>query len=152
MLRWIAGSRVAFSLDALCYKRKPKGVVVPKSFFIIPEDVFRLGNAQGPRLGNVRARDVDTTSMNGILVVIANGKGVSVFDETGIAESPFEGWVWKLSAALQLPVGLQLVNDKPHHYCVAPTTNMPIDKYKGLLEELGLRAERFIKKAGKAVS
>lgn len=57
-----------------------------------------------------------------------------------------------LSAALQLPVGLQLVNDKPHHYCVAPTTTMPIDKYKGLLEELGLRAERFIKKAGKAVS
>ena len=78
---------------------------MPKSFFIIPEDVFRLGNALSPRLGNVRARDVDTTSMNGILVVIANGKGVSVFDETGIAESPFEGWVWKLSAALQLPAG-----------------------------------------------
>jgi hypothetical protein len=27
---------------------------------------------------------------------------------------------------------------------------MPVDKYKGLLEELGLRAQRFIKKAGKA--
>ena len=123
---------------------------MPQSFFIIPEDVFRLGNAQSPRLGNVRARDVDTVVLNGILVVIANGKGISVFDETGIAESPFEGWVWRLPAAVQLPSGLQLVNDKPHHYCIAPARNMPVDKYKGLLEELGLRAERIVKKLGKS--
>ena len=55
-----------------------------------------------------------------------------------------------MEAVRRLAVAGRLVNDKPHHYCVAPTTNMPIDKYKGLLEELGLRAERFIKKAGKA--
>jgi hypothetical protein len=90
-------------------------------------------------------------TMHDIVVVIANGKGVSVFDETGIAESPFEGWVWRLPAAVQLPMGLQLVHDKEHHYSVAPTTNMRVDKYKGLLEELGLRAERFMNKAGNAV-
>ena len=124
---------------------------MPDSFYIVPEDVFRLGNAQSPRLGNVRDRDVDLIVINDILVVIANGKGISVFDKTGIEAAPFEGWVWQLPAALHLPAGLKLVKDKPHHYCIAPTVNMPVDKYKGLLEELGLHAHRVIKKTGKAV-
>lgn len=55
----------------------------------------------------------------------------------------------KLSANVNLPAGLKLVNDKPGHYCIAPTTNMPVGKDKGLLEELGLKATRVIKKQGK---
>jgi hypothetical protein len=54
-----------------------------------------------------------------------------------------------LAATIPLPTGLKMVNDKPGHYCIAPTTNMPIDKYKGLLEELGLKAVRAVKKQGK---
>jgi hypothetical protein len=121
----------------------------PKEFYLVPEDVFRLGNSEGPRLSHVRSRDVDTMTMNGITVVIANGKGISVFDLEGITQAPFEGWVWKLAATTPLPAGLKLVQDKPHHYCIAPIANMPIDKYKGLLEELALRAERVLKKQGK---
>jgi hypothetical protein len=117
-------------------------------FYLVPEDVFRLGNADSARLGHVRSRDVDTMSMNGIVVVIANGKGISVFDRESINLAPFTGWVWKLAAGTALPFGLRAVQDKPGHYCIAPTTNMPVDKYKGLLEELGLRAERVIKKPG----
>lgn len=123
--------------------------MLPTDFYLIPEDVFRLGNSEGPRLSNVRSRDVDTTTMNGIAIVIANGKGISVFDLEGISEAPFDGWVWRLSSGLPLPSGLKLVKDKPHHYCLAPTMNMPVDKYKGLLEELALRAERVRKKQGK---
>jgi hypothetical protein len=107
--------------------------MLPKDFYLIPEDVFRLGNSEGPRLAHVRSRDVDTTSMNGITVVIANGKGISVFDLAGITEAPFEGWVWKLSSRTPVPAGLKMVQDKPHHYCIAPVSNMPIAKYKGLL-------------------
>ncbi|WP_440480621.1 hypothetical protein [Rheinheimera baltica] len=51
----------------------------------------------------------------------------------------------------QPPVGLKLVQDKAHHYCIAPTQNMPIDKYKGLLEEMALKAARVFKKEGKVV-
>jgi hypothetical protein len=122
--------------------------VFPKDFYIIPEDVYRLGNSESPRLSHVRARDVDTMVLNEIVIVIANGKGISVFDFEGITEAPFEGWVWELTANTQLPPGLKLVQDTPHHYSVAPVTNMPVTKYKGLLEELGLRARRVLKKQG----
>ena len=88
-------------------------------------------------------------TMNGVTVVIANGKGISVFDYEGIAQAPVEGWVWKVAATTPLPAGLRLVHDKPHHYCVAPIANMPVDKYKRLLEELALRAVRVLKKQGK---
>jgi hypothetical protein len=87
--------------------------------------------------------------LNGITVVIANGKGISVFDKTGIMLSRMSGWVWRFPANTPLPPGLRLVQDTPHHYCIAPATNMPIDKYKGLLEELALKATRVFKKEGK---
>jgi hypothetical protein len=123
----------------------------PKEFFILPEELFRLGNSSSSRLSNVRSRDVDTIEINGITVIRANGKGISVFDRAGINESPMTGWVWRFPPNTQPPVGLKLVQDKPHHYCIAPTQNMPIDKYKGLLEEMALKATRVFKKEGKAV-
>ena len=125
--------------------------MLPKEFYIIPEEIFRLGNSNSPRLSNVRPRDVNTTIINGIEVIIANGKGISVFDKAGINESPMSGWVWQFSQNIQIPVGLKLVQDKKHHYCIAPVQNMPVDKYKGLLEEMAMRAKRIYKKEGKAV-
>jgi hypothetical protein len=122
--------------------------VFPTDFFIIPEDVFRLGNTESPRLSHVRERDVDTIRINDIDVVVANGKGISVFDLEAIKLAPFNGWVWKLPANTSVPVGLKLVHDKPHHYCIAPLSNMPLDKYKGLLEELAMKAMRVFKKPG----
>ena len=59
------------------------------------------------------------------------------------------GWVWSFSPNTTLPPGLKLVQDKPHHYCIAPVQNMPVDKYKGLLEELALKANRVFKKDGR---
>lgn len=123
----------------------------PKEFFILPEELFRLGNSSSPRLSNVRSRDIDTIEINGVVVIRANGKGVSVFDKIGINESPMTGWVWRFPPNTQPPVGLKLVHDKPHHFCIAPAQNMPIGKYKGLLEEMALRATRVFKKEGKAV-
>lgn len=123
----------------------------PIEFFIVPEELFRLGNSNSPRLSNVRERDIDTMSINGITVIKANGKGISVFDKQGINESPMSGWVWRFPPNTQPPHGLKMVQDKAHHYCIAPTQNMPLDKYKGLLEEMALRANRVFKKEGKAV-
>ena len=123
----------------------------PKEFYLVPEEIFRLGNFNSPRLNNVRSRDVDTIKINGIEIIIANGKGVSVFDKDGINESPLTGWIWYFTPNTRLPVGLKLVKDKKNHYCIAPAHNMPVDKYKGLLEEMALFAKRVYKKEGKAV-
>jgi hypothetical protein len=123
----------------------------PTEFYLMPEELFRLGNSTTSKLSSVRARDVDTIEINGITVVKANGKGISVFDQAGINESPMSGWVWRFPPNTQPPLGLKLVQDKPHHFCIAPTQNMPLGKYIGLLEELALKGHRVYKKEGKAV-
>ncbi len=123
----------------------------PKEFFIVPEEVFRLGNSSSPKLAHVRAHDVRHTVINGITVVIANGKGISVFDKDGIARTDMSGWVWTFAPSTPFPTGLKLVNDKPGHFCIAPTSDMPLDKYKGLLEELALKATRVFYKQGAQV-
>ena len=125
--------------------------MLPKMFYIAPEELFRLGNSTNPKLSHVRQRDVNTIEINGIKMIVANNKGISVFDKEGINESPMTGWVWQFKPNTNLPVGLKLVKDKPHHYCIAPAHNMPVDKYKGLLEEMALLANRIYKKEGKAV-
>lgn len=117
----------------------------------MPEELFRLGNTKTPKLSHVRPRDVDTILINGITIIKANGKGISVFDKVGINNSPMTGWVWRFASNTQPPFGLKLVQDKPHHFCIAPTQNMPLGKYIGLLEELALKAQRVYKKDGEAI-
>ncbi|KAB2114619.1 hypothetical protein [Vibrio alginolyticus] len=119
--------------------------------YILPEELFRIGNKETPKLSHVRSKDVETMQLNGTTVIIANGKGISVFDKTGINQSNMTGWVWRFPPNTRPPQGLKLVNDKPHHYGIAPVTNMPLDKYKGLLEEMALKATRVFKKEGKVV-
>lgn len=125
--------------------------MLPKEFYILPEELFRLGNSESARLSNVRSRDIDTIEIDGLLVIKANGKGVSVFDRVGINESPMAGWVWRFPPNTRPPLGLKLVQDKPHHFCIAPTQNMPVEKYKRLLEMMTLSASRVFKKEGKVV-
>ena len=122
--------------------------MLPKEFYVVPEDVFRLGNADSPRLDHIRGRDVDTTTIDDVLMVVANGKGISVFDREGIRLAPFTGWVWKVAATTTLPPGLKLVQDKAHHFCIAPVSNMPLARYKSLLEQLALSAHRVMKIPG----
>jgi hypothetical protein len=49
----------------------------PQYLYLLEEDLYRLGNSTSPKLNNVRPQDVDTYENNGILMVMANGKGVS---------------------------------------------------------------------------
>lgn len=121
----------------------------PKEFYILPEELFRLGNRDESRLNNVRPRDINTVDVNGITMVIANGRGISVFDKEGIDSSSMTGWVWRFKTNTRIPVGLKLVNDRAHHFCIAPTQNMPVSKFVGLLEEMAVSAEKMYKKRGK---
>jgi len=79
---------------------------------------------------------------DGIDAVIANGNGFSAFDHiTKIMGKPGKK-VWRIKKGVLLPHELKLVKDKrpghEGHYMIAPSTNMPLKKYLGLLEELGL--------------
>lgn len=115
--------------------------------YLAPEDLFRLGNATDPRLTHIRRpKDIDTVEMNGLLVVIANGKGISLATEERISKSPVSGWVWKISKGTQMPKGLRLINDRPGHYSICPVSNMTLDEFKGLLSKLALKCQKVLKK------
>lgn len=120
-------------------------------FYVVPEDIYRIGNQDEAKLNHVRPRDIDTVSFGKELMVIANGKGISVYDRTGINESPMNGWIWRIKSNTRLPSGLVLVKDKNHHFCIAPKYNMAISKYKQLLDQLSPWAQRMVKKPGEAI-
>lgn len=118
-----------------------------EDLFFAPEDLYRLGNSSSPRLTNVRRpKDVDTTEINGIAVVIANGKGVSLSTKERLDKTPMCGWVWKISRGTQVPTGLKLLNDRPGHYSICPISNMPLDEFIGLLSKLALKCTKVFKK------
>lgn len=57
-------------------------MVLNKEFYMVPEDVFRVGNAATPRLHMVKSSEVDITELNGVKVIIANGRGVSLYTKS----------------------------------------------------------------------
>lgn len=118
-----------------------------EELFLAPEDLYRLGNVTSPRLDNIRRpKDIDTMEVNGILMVISNGKGVSLFTKERLEATPMSGWVWMIAKGTHVPAGLKLVNDRPGHYSICPTANMPLDEFKGLLAKLALKCSKVFKK------
>jgi len=110
---------------------------------LFPDDVFRVGNATGHKLAAVRPTEVDTVVVNGVMMIIANGKGVSLYTLTKIIEKGLTGYAWKFQKYATVIPGLKLVSDEPEHFMLAPAHNMPVAKYKGLLEEMGLRCCKY---------
>ncbi|KEQ12197.1 Tse2 family ADP-ribosyltransferase toxin [Endozoicomonas numazuensis] len=118
-----------------------------EDLFLAPEDLYRLGNSTSPRLTNIRRpKDVDTIDVNGIAVVVANGKGISLSTKQRLDSAPMSGWVWKIPKGVQVPSGLRLLNDRPGHYSLCPVSNMPLDEFKGLLSKMAMKCQKVFKK------
>ncbi len=47
-------------------QRGAENNMLPKIFYIAPEELFRLGNSTNPKLSHIRQRDVNTIDINGI--------------------------------------------------------------------------------------
>jgi hypothetical protein len=112
--------------------------------YLSQADLFRLGNASTPKLDNVREVDVELFERNGIQMVRANGKGISLFTEAGIARLK-GGWLWKIPHGTPMPSGVALFNNHGTHYVICPIADMTLDGYKALLSNLALRCERVRK-------
>lgn len=120
-----------------------------ENLFIAPEDLYRIGNSSSPRMDDVRARDVSTYMQDGIEIVIANGRGISLYNKKGLQKSPLSGWAWQINAGTSFPMGLTLTqdDDPEGHYTLVPQFNMPLSKFKGLLEEVALNCTKVFKKS-----
>ena len=130
--------------------------VTPRYLYLLDEDLHRLGNATTSRLDNVRLnKDVDTYERNGVLMVVSNGKGISIVTEERLnmlqrRNMQKGSWVWKLASNFPMPPGLALHPDteplrpgqQPDHYFLCPQSDMPLSEYVGLLSKLALHFER----------
>ncbi len=116
-----------------------------KEFYLFPEDVYRMGNSTTHRMSVIRQDEVMTTTIKGVTIVIANNNGISLWTKEGIIEKGLSGYAWLIKSGGTLPIGLKLVNDTPGHYMLAPIRNMPLDTYKGLLEEMGMKCVKYLK-------
>lgn len=114
------------------------------------ENLYRMGNSTWPAFTEERAKsDVLIQKINGIDVVIANGNGFSAFNYlTPIMKRPGKT-IWRIKKNAQIPQGLKLVKDlRPGHeghFMIAPEKQMPLKKYLGLLEELGMDRIRVVR-------
>lgn len=92
-------------------------------------DLYRRGNALGPRLRHVRVgKDLVTFFQNGIEFVRAHSGGVSTFSSPG----PGRNW-WVLPAASEYPDEVSVINDHGDHYSWGPTFDMPLVDFVALL-------------------
>lgn len=130
----------------------PQSMVSPADLYILDvvefsRDLYRMGNATWPLFTDERARvDVPISEQNGVEVVIANGNGFSAFDRiVPVMQLPGRK-VWRIIKGAQMPPELVLVKDmRAHHeghYMLAPARTMPLKKYLGALEELGMDRSR----------
>ena len=62
-----------------------------EKLYIAQEDLFRHGNAGSSLISRVRDREVDIIKVNGIKTIIANGKGISLYNRAGLDKRPLSG-------------------------------------------------------------
>ena len=86
--------------------------------------------------------------MNGITHIVANGKGISLYNKRGLDLAPLTGWVWEISANTQLPSGLKLIkDDRPEgHYSLCPIRNMSVHEFISQLEKVVIHCKKVFKK------
>ncbi len=121
---------------------------IKEPLYLAPEVLYRIGNATSPLLTKIRQGELDIIEMNGVPMIISNGKGISLYNKKGLDLAPLSGWVWEIKASTPLPVGLKLIrDDKPEgHYSLCPTRNISAHEFVALLEKVVIFCKKVFKK------
>ena len=130
--------------DQTSQAEKGVGVVL---YTTVPVNLFRMGNASGPRLDNIRDWDVPIelvgTGSTAVKMVKADG-GISTFD--GIAKDMVDGKWWCIPATVVLPDTINVVKDKMNpktgitHYSIRPARYMTLLEFADGLRMLAAKA------------
>lgn len=129
-----------------------QSTVSPEDLYLLDvtefsRDLYRMGNGVWPLFNESRARiDVPIVVQNGVEVVVADGNGFSAFDKITPAMRARGRKVWRIMKGAEIPAELVVMKDlrASHcgHYMIAPARTMPLKKYLGALEELGMDRSR----------
>ncbi len=116
-------------------------------FTNVPVDLFRMGNASGPRLDNVRPQDVDIVDeklpSGQVIRMVHPRGGISTFN--GINRRLPGKW-WRIPAGTTLPDTIRVVRDQRDpltqltHYSLRPTHYMTLLEFVGGLQILAMKA------------
>lgn len=116
-------------------RRKASGL------FDLVEEPFMLSSGR-PRPADIRIIDRAGTKW---VSVSQRPRGVSTFDKPGVP--PGKDWsYYRIPAGTALPLGLAIVRDEYNsrfgatHYTIAPTHDMPLSRFKLLLNKLAKSA------------
>ncbi|WP_413665631.1 hypothetical protein ACJJI5_13765 [Microbulbifer sp. EKSA008] len=122
-----------------------------KELYITYEELLKLESFRKPNSTPRKPQNIDTTHLDDIEVIIANGKGIQALDREAINKLPLTGWVCRFPAHIHPPKGLKLVQVSEHLLNIAPARNMPLQKFEALVKELTISAITIFKKQGRAV-
>ena len=116
--------------------------------YLSPETLYRIGNGSSPLLTKVRPGEIDTVNINGVTHIVANGKGISLYNKRGLDLAPLVGWVWEISPSTPIPHGLNLIkDDRPEgHYSLCPSRNMSVHEFIAQLEKVVIHCNKVFKK------
>jgi hypothetical protein len=124
---------------------KSSGLVL---YTTVPVNLFRMGNASGPRLDNVRDQDVPSETVGegkaAVRMVRPDG-GISTFD--GIDKSLADRKWWCIPADIMLPDTIRLVRDKRNpktgltHYSIRPARYMTMLEFADGLKAQATKAK-----------
>jgi hypothetical protein len=128
--------------------KKEISVKIKETVYLSPETLYRLGNGSSPLLTKVRSNEVDTIQINSVTMIVANGKGISLYNKKGLDLAPLSGWVWEIKSNTPMPLGLKLIkDDRPEgHYSLCPSRNMPVSEFVSLLEKVVIHCKKAFKK------
>ena len=105
-------------------------------FSLVEEEIVRSN-------GNIRPTDITIEDQNGEKWVRCkpSPRGISTFDKSDVFKGKSWGY-YKIPVGTILPVGLAIVRDNYNtrldatHYSIAPASDMPLAKFKALLDQL----------------
>ncbi|MCB8779464.1 hypothetical protein [Planktothrix agardhii] len=100
--------------------------------------LYRQGNANSPRMDNVRDRDVDIYDYSGEKWVETFSNGISTFESPKLGRN----W-WRIDAGIQIPDSIILINDKNDHWGWRPAYTMRLLEYQELLKQVSIHFVRF---------
>ena len=96
---------------------------------LTPLDLFRTGNAHGPRMDRVRPVDIQIAAVTGVDWVFAGTGGISTFATRG----RLSGQWWKLGAGFDYGSLLLVWNDHGGHWLWEPIRDMLLDDFRSAL-------------------
>lgn len=91
-------------------------------------DLFRSGNAGGPRMDNVRDKDVEKFQKDSADWVKAKKGGISTFSVSSGQDKE-----WKAPKGAAYPADVYVHNDHGDHWSWAPAKDMKLTDFVGLM-------------------